>query len=730
MKPVTFQALLDTQDYYRKDSWIKRYYKSKGKLPRYRARERWLLKTLPSPGHISKRWEEVGEDAHFLWGVIAALGGCATRRRIENFLRGSRVSVVRKDGTAVLGDRSVDSLLESLYDAALVLKYRGGAYYSDLYEEGGLWVIPESVSEMFRKSQIPKVISRLKEPDESASLLPTDVRMFQRDALFLWGNMWREPMKLLVSGHIGKRIFQTIRPFLHGVEPEATSEKESFYVRFLHSLLLSAGLSQRADGYLYASSTAGKPHRFWSLPLLKRFNTVWKALWDVNWNFVSSVFLEGLIDVLKTPKESKRKWLKRFLELVKDNLESMSPGDKVSLQMLWIWMIESSSIQGCVKTGYSLEEMSEELRSGWEERALAESIARSLYWIGVADLLLKDGQPVGISLSPLGQALLKGSPPAEEPIAKPVVQPNFQILAIGPVPLGDLAFLEAIGKRVKAEKGVVEYKLDRMTFLNSLAAGMDGEYALKRLEEIAGAGVPQNVRRSLSEWINEFERVTIYEGGILVEAKTPALLNRVLATISKKRVVRLGETRALVSSALKDQLDASLLRYGILPDVIDRPDAVDGSIEISPDGRIRSRLPFPSLYVTGRLNKLAEPQPDGTWLLTKESLHRASRHMEAEEILDTLRKMSGSPLPKEVETRVLTWSGFFGNVRVMRVTLLQFRDDSALKAARKLPGLSRMLKDFPYAPGKGLAVVRDSKLQEIISRLEGHDIHVEVVSNI
>ena len=732
MNSVTFRDLLDLQSYHKENEWMRRYYK--GRALGYRAKKRWLLENLPNPDHISIRWKDVSEDAHFLWGVIASLGGCATKQRLANFFRGSRVAVVDERGTVMLGDHTVDGLLAALYDAALVLRYGSeGYYYSEYYGyEGGLWVIPESVSNTLKKSAMPGVISRLREPSEPASLLSSDTKMFQRDALFFWGNAWQSPMKLLTSGHIGKRDFQAIRLFLHGVEPEATSGKDSFYVRFLRSLLVSAGLLKEEGDYLYASSTAGRPHRFWSLSSLRRFSDMWKSLWMVDWSYVSGGPLDKLISFLRAPKESERKWLKRFLEFAREKLMGMDPGEKVSLQLLWLWMIESSNIQICAraKKEEGLGDIPYWLRTGVEERALVESIVRVLYWIGAADLLLEDEQIAGVSISSAGQNLLKGIPQAEEPPARPVVQPNFQVLAIGPVPLGDLAFLEMIGKRVKAERAVVEYNLDRMTFLHSLANGLDGRYALKHLEEVAGAGVPQNVRRSLTEWLDEFEKVTIYSGGILVEAQTPALLDRLLSTMSKKSVVRLGETQALVSASLREHLEDAMFRYGILPDVIEDPNAVEGSVEVDADGRIRSRFPFPSLYVTGRLNKLAEPQPDGTWLLTRESLRKAARHMNAKEILEILRKMNGRTLPDEIETRVLTWGGFFGNVRVMKVTLIQFRDDDALKAARRLPGLSRALKEFPYAPGKGLAVVHDSKLQEIISRLEEHDIQVEVVSGI
>ena len=732
MSPVTFRNLLDEHAYHKENEWIRKYYK--GRSLGFRAKKRWLLENLPNPDHISIRWKDVSEDAHFLWGVIAGLGGCATKQRLTNFFRGSGVAVVDERGTVMLGGRTLSDLLEALYDAALVIKYGSeGYYYPDYYRyEGNLWVIPESVLLTLKKSEMPEVLSRLKEPGESVRSLSPDMKMFQKDALFFWGNAWRNPMKLLVSAHISKRDFQTIRPFLHGVEPDATSGKDSFYVRFLHSLLISTGLLKEEGGLLYASLTAGRPHRFWSLSSLKRFNNMWKSLWNVDWRYVSGKPLGDLIFFLKAPRESERKWVKRLLEFVKEKLVGMDPGEKVSLQLLWLWMIESSNIQVCarVKKESGLDRIPYWLRTGDEERALVESIARALYRIGVADLLSKAGQIAGVSISSAGQNLLKGISPAEEPPARPVVQPNFQVLAIGPVPLGDLALLEMIGERVKAEKAVVEYKLDRMIFLHSLAGGLDGEYALSHLEEIAGAGIPQNVRRSLTEWLDEFEKATIYRGGILVEAQTPAMLNRLLSTVSKKSVVRLGETQALVPAALREHLEKAMLRYGILPDVIEDPSAVDGSIEVDADGRIRSRFPFPSLYVVGRLNKLAEPQPDGTWLLTRESLRKAARHMSAKEILEILRKMNGRPLPKEIETRVLIWSGFFGNVRVMRVTLIQFRDSDALKAARKLPGLSRALKEFPYAPGKGLAVVHDDKLQEIISRLEEHGIQVEVVSGI
>ncbi len=727
MNEKNLLLLWERQSFHQKERWMKKYRSGKA-LRGSRSQARWFKEVLISPLHVLSRWEEKknDEDARFVWWVILTLGGHASEERIAAFLRSSNAA--QGEGEKItIGGRKLKRILKSLHESALVFFNQSPDspyyYWRGHEEEGpGEWVIPEIIGETIlgKEKNWSFALNRIREPSEHDGTVPASPEALPRDLLFFWGNAWHSPMKLLVAGHISKRDFRSLQPYLHNLEPDAQSAKESAYVRFLHRLLPALGLARSRLGYLSSViSPAGRPPDFWSFSESKMHSLIWQALGEVEWNFVSSSMQE-IIGERSGGKLSRRLW-----KSLRKELKRSRAGEAISLAMIWKWILtglrgkEVGFFEGDKRTEFSELPIDVEI-------AAAKTVARVFHWLGVADLLTKRGVPVGISLTPVGLSLLEGrSSSLEAGTSKIVVQPNFQVLAIGPVSLRDLALLEVVGRRVKAEKGVVEYRLDRLSFLNALASGLDGKYAVRYLEKTTGPELPQNVRRSLDEWLEEYERVTLYEGGILVEARDPKLLRSLLSGISRQKIIYLGETKALVPSSMQEKIEKASLRQGVIPEIVEGPGEMENQVVVSPDGRIRPLVSAPNLYLINQINLLADPQPDGTWLLTEGSIRRAASRMETKDILALLRKMSAEPVPKAVKTQVLIWSGFFGEVQAMKVTLLKFRNADALNAARKIPGLSRLLKEFPLAPGTGLAVVRDGKLSEVLSRLEEHGIRVK-----
>ncbi len=734
MKSISLKELLDAQPEKQFKLWTEIYRPRKRYSSRYEA-ELWVKKITCDPIHAMKRWGDINIEEQALFGLVIAFGGCVTGNRLERLVMDLGLGHEEK-GVVMVDKRPVKDLLQSIYNAALLFRYTGN-WYTDYYEEvGGMWFIPQCVSGRLAiagKRAADSWLERV--PQLKADTVQSaDPETIQRDMVFYWGEAWRSALQVLVSGHIGKRSFQSIYPALGGIEKVASSEKESIYARFLRNLLLGLKLTKETGSHVYAMILPkGHAPEFWRFPSSKRFRRIWRTLPKMKWSFILPTEARSFIGLYYGDRTNERTtfWFAKLLGYLAAYLRRKKQGDVIRLGLMWKLMLDMGNPVECVVPDIHPSK-DNPVYNGRAEEIVLETVARVWHWLGAVDLLWQGGSLVGIKITPMGESLFKGKVPSTLRMKKaaPIVQPNFQVLAVGPVPLEDLALLELAADRVKVEHMVVEYRLGRRRFLDSLAAGLDGEYAIRHLESAATAGLPQNVRRSLEEWLDEYNRITVYEGGMLVEADDPNLLKQAISLLSgDPGIVRIGDRWVLIPSSMRGDLNKVLTRLRMVPSVVPDPEAaLSGSVEVDADGRIRPRINHPSLYVIGQLRHVADPRPDGTWLLTRESIQRATRSMDVSEILALLKKMCKCVIPVPLERQILVWGNFFGEVKVMQLTLLQFRDGDVLKAARKLPGLSRALRPFPQAPDGGLAVVDERNLPDVLSRLRSHGIRVNTTA--
>ena len=314
----------------------------------------------------------------------------------------------------------------------------------------------------------------------------------------------------------------------------------------------------------------------------------------------------------------------------------------------------------------------------------------------------------------LGDATEKAA--RETTAGKVVVQPNFQIVAIGPLGLDVLARLDLFAEREQAERGAVQYRLSRQSVYQAQQWGMEAEAIVAFLEELSGITLPQNVRRSLNEWAGQYNRIVFRSGATVLQTMCGEALDMLMADASVGRLLsrRVTGDIALVPANQVAELIARLLGMGVLPAVGGAdPESADESVVIDQDGSIESVFTMPSLHLRGRLMKVAEERGDGRWQLTPASVRGFGGSREkVQQLLDDLSRLQRGELPEAVIERIKTWGGYYGKATTGTVTLVEFSDPQCLAELwthRKLKGLLT-----PFSAGdRALAVVPADRLVEV-----------------
>jgi hypothetical protein len=380
-----------------------------------------------------------------------------------------------------------------------------------------------------------------------------------------------------------------------------------------------------------------------------------------------------------------------------------------------------------------------------EKTFVTQALVGPLHWLGIVDL---GAQPAsGPRSSPLAERLiavrvtqagtraLKGESAASHHGAEApttngtiIVQPNFQLFALGPVPEAALAELEIFADRVRAERGSMEYHLSRASVYRAQSVGYAVDRVLETLEREAHAELPQNVRRSLLEWAEHHERVVLRQGVTLLEAASPELLDRLLQdkTISKLVSQQAGPQAALLKG--QAHLRQALQERDLL--LATSTGRAEGAVRFSEEGEAHFIHAVPDLQARSRLAQLTD-RDDAGYRVTRASLHRLlEAGHELGEVLAELTALSHGPLPDRLVQQIKVWGRYYGTAQLDRVWLLRLRDEATLRELRADPELGRLLKPFnsgASARGQGrsaIAVVAPQHVDKVRKRLRELGIEV------
>ncbi len=575
--------------------------------------------------------------------------------------------------------------------------------------------------------------------------------VFLRELYIYWDYARRNDVQLLQSGLVGKRALKALNQALMEPDPSferAGTENETRKLLFLRLLLQALGLVKPTSGKLVATADtqSGLPD-LWTQELPAQTLSVLRAWTGLSRDPTIDSEVLRLGPNLQAGREALLTALKGRTPDVwfePDELVEAIRGRSVNFLFSERTQFESRRFNSNYYSTYwggayfgSVSALLKQLDAA--ERKFVRNALDSLpLTLGLVEVGYDERDPktwYAARLTSLGQAVLahfdgRGGKTVTLPSdalpqlptsdqGRVVVQPNFQILALGPVKLATLARLDVFAERRKTDVGATEYHLSRESVYRGQQAGMSVAEIAAFLTENTGADLPQNVQRSLEEWAAHHERITFRSGATLLQAADAASLQALLAdpNLGPHLARPLAPDVALVKPRHRQRLADSLLQHGVLPAVSDdQPSSADHSVVIDEQGTIRPVHAVPSLHLSGRLARFAERRDEG-WALTPDSIrHAAGDRQKVLDLIRELDKLQRGALPLSVVEMVKRYGAYYGDSAVETLTLVEFRDLQALDELLRDPALKKLLTRFP-AGDRALAVVDPQHLPEVERRL-------------
>ncbi|MBX3000457.1 MAG: helicase-associated domain-containing protein [Caldilineaceae bacterium] len=565
-------------------------------------------------------------------------------------------------------------------------------------------------------------------PEQIVSEDPTTIL---RDLYLYWDFVRGHSVDLVRGGTVGKRSLRAINAALIQSDPkldDARTETDTPYLHLLRMLLNEVGLLRSTPKGLEITGDPLQAPAFWLQSKDEQIHAYVRAWPDLS----PGPDLAGLEEGSVTVARARRLLLATLLKLdpekwwhAEDLLETMwaQSVDFLYPQHSTIQKLQSRWSSFYFGGQYFYGDASKVLDKieANETKFLRRCLDGFLYRLGLVELGRGEKQEPEkwqvFRLTERGRRLLphldKKNLPTEaagaEDEGRLIVQPNFHLITIGPVPLAWFAQLDSFADRTQADRGAFEYQISRESIYRALQAGLEVETIQRFLTEASGADLPQNVRRSLDEWAQRHERIIFRSGVDLLQTISPEALTQFseMRTTASHLDHALTTTVALIKSGERLNLQTALLAHGQMPAVSEiAPKAADNSIAIAEDGTIRAFHALPHLYMSSRLGEVAEPLDDGQWKLTERTIKQSGgTRAKVQRLLDELTALSRDPLSATLLDQIKAWGNYYGNARVDTLTLIEFQSQSILDELLARPQVAEHLTAFS-AGARALAVVK------------------------
>lgn len=556
----------------------------------------------------------------------------------------------------------------------------------------------------------------LAEPPSPETVRPADGRTLQRALFQVWLAVRARPPALTQAGLLRKTEVRRLAAAL-GVEPgDFNDETEVPYVYLARLIAQGTGLLLAVENRLEVAPRA-RAARFLDLPP----GAAATALLDAWLTSGLGPLIAPLVPVFDQtfreppPPDTMRRGLRRLAGVL-----AGLPEDWIAVEAFVAWLrlhhfglfaLDAPDPQQEQALGSRIFRSPYATRDPWDglEGTLVRAALRGpLHWLGVVDL---DGGPdpdrFRVSAAGRGMLAALGDPAAAHALALPnepgrvVVQPNFDIVVVGDVPLPLLFQLSEVAVLAQADRAIA-FQITRESVFAALAAGWTGDQIRHLLNEASATPLPQNVVRSLRDWAAAQEQIVITSGAALLNVADPALLDALLAdpTVGPLLGERLGPTHALApaDAAGWEALDAALLARGELPAASDLDaEGPAPAFQFDDAARVTWATPVPDLRLRGLLAPLTAPDGDGTLRLV-DPASGAGGPRTAQEALALLERLAAwhrGPLPPAVVARIQGWGGLAGHARVEPARLLVLDRPEVLAALLADPALAEFLTALP-----------------------------------
>ncbi|MFP4345059.1 MAG: helicase-associated domain-containing protein [Anaerolineales bacterium] len=600
--------------------------------------------------------------------------------------------------------------------------------------------IPPEVLQVLPREllSLPETNPHQLEARPPARVVEQDGEVFIRQLFFVWAELRREPGRALKAGGLYKRDRRRVAEAM-GSDLEEVEED----LEMMIELLMDLELLVEQEGEIFAFVDE-KAFDFWQQPLDAQVKQVLRSLGQVA--FFEGINLGSIVqDVYVYGVPSAHPLSLLFVQLL-DLLGSLSEAFWLPVADM-LTLLNGGRPGAFIYSGETLDDLyrrldwyswgeNKEVRKTKLTRNLRQAEQTALLHLldplvrtGVLYLGYDEGDqlPSTVRLSPLGRAALLGESweAKESGQGQVVLQPDFQLLALGPVSLASLVEIERLTEREQVETATIGYRVTRQSIYGALQTGRSIPEILAFLERVTEQPVPQNVARTIREWGAQHERITVRQDVLVLHVESAALLQRLLDDAPLRGLLQpLGEQTAYVDAEAAPKVERRLWEMELLPALSQGPKAdLPHSLRWQ-DGRLVSRVPLPSLYVTGTVRRFAEER-DGGWELTAESIREAGHSgMTAPEVVGLVEEMTGRPLDDAWVKRVKAWMAHYGKAQTAEVRLLRLESAQVLEELR---GSDRLLSRWlrPLTKGGPLAVVNEKHWDEVLELLAEWGVRVE-----
>jgi hypothetical protein len=624
--------------------------------------------------------------------------------------------------------------LHGLVFSSTTVMSSGNAPYKMQLHPGATLYIPQAVRRCLPE---PTPVADPTQDWQPARVTAGEPALLLRDLYLYWDFVRRNEVALIQAGLVGKRWLKAINQVLLSPDPtveDARREDDTPRLYLLRRLLESLKLVKAEKGVL-RSTHADPLHTpaFWSQPTFTQLSACLEAWRGLGVHLGSDVAQYGprYDHAVQVTLEALKSMRADFWYEPEDLLERMQMRDA---DFLFPEHTRVENYSGSWYYGYTggyYYGHPKELLAKFEQKErefIRRCVQDMLHALGMVELGFNAENAadwVAFRLTPAGKAMLDDAPPPQaapslDDSGRLIIQPNFQLIAMGPVSLSTLAQLDLFAERESADRGAFQYRLSRESIYRAQQLGLGVSDVLRFLEQVGEVELPQNVRRSLEEWAAQHERIVFRTGVTLVQTADADLLGALMnaSPVGKYLARPVTPTVAVARSKRRSHLIGALIEQGLFPAVSGaEPASADHSVIVHADGTIRSVHAVPSLHLRGRLERLAEELGNGAWKLTPASIGRAGGSKgKVLGILDELQRLQRGTLPETLVTQIRAWGGYFGQAAAETLTLIEFRDQAALDELRAIPELRDWLTPFP-AGSRALAVLPGDKLAQVTQTL-------------
>ena len=312
-------------------------------------------------------------------------------------------------------------------------------------------------------------------------------------------------------------------------------------------------------------------------------------------------------------------------------------------------------------------------REGWhlvEGGFIRTILSGPLAWLGIVDVNEEEHPNAFLLAQGAGLAAHATLSEAIDPTwGRLVVQPNFDLVALAPVPERLLVDLDRFAERVRLEH-IAQYRLSKSSVTRAVQLGLSAEAIYQIIEEAAGGTIPQNVHYSLQEWERQARRVELWRAATLLEVDDPALLDELFAAPETSGLLlhRLAPTLAEVATGHLAHLQELLWQRDYLPaqtSAAQYQDLLNGAPLpasaaqwlLSPGGQFQPCYALNNLYLATELERITELDETTGWRkLTSASLQDAlAQGLRLPHIIHFLQTYCVDGVPGSFLVRLKLW---------------------------------------------------------------------------